>query len=130
MSRAKAVVEAAAYDALSAAVTNATVYQDAPQDVPGDLVIIGEITSASLGGKGAGADRRGTITIATICSAEERAPLLARQEEIETALDGLQIVTADGWTLSLAFQDDSAGLSEDGDIYAGLSAFAFVAIAP
>ncbi|WP_026046827.1 tail completion protein gp17 [Sphingomonas sp. PAMC 26621] len=129
MSKAKAMVEAAAFVALDTGITGATVFQDAPENAPTPLVIIGDLKSARLPLKGADADRRVTIAIVTIVEAEERAPLLALQEQIEDALDG-QNLEQDGWTLAFEFEDDDAVLSEDGSTYTGITSFTVLAIAP
>jgi hypothetical protein len=71
MSRAKALVEAVTFDALSSAISGATVYQDAPVNAPGDLVILGEMKSFRLATKEAEGDRRVTIAIVTIVEAED-----------------------------------------------------------
>ncbi|WP_277969305.1 tail completion protein gp17 [Sphingomonas echinoides] len=129
MSSAKAMVEAAAFLALSNAITDAGVYQDAPENAPTPLVIIGDMKSSRLPTKDADADRRVTISIVTIVEAEERAPLLTLQEQIETALDG-QNLQQDGWLLAFEFEDDDAVLSEDGSTYSGITSFTVLAIAP
>lgn len=129
MSRAKALVEAVTFDALSSAISGATVYQDAPVNAPGDLVILGEMKSFRLSTKEAEGDRRVTIAIVTIVEAEERAPLLALQEQIETALDG-QRFEKDGWTIAFEFEDDDAVLTEDGATYGGITSFNVLAFAP
>lgn len=129
MSKAKAIVEAAVFEALAAHVTRGTVWQDAPFNAPGNLVILGDLKSARLSGKDASADRRVTVTIATIAIAEERAPLLAMQEECEAALDG-QTLTRDGWRLDCAFVDDDAVLDDEGAGYVGLATFEILALAP
>ena len=128
MSKAKAVVEAAIYNALSDAVDGATVYQDAPADAAYPVVIIGDMKSFGLGSKGATNDRRVTISIISLVEAEERAPLLKLQEQIEEALDG-QTLEADGWTLGIVFDDDDAVLGEDGVTYSGISSFSVLALA-
>jgi hypothetical protein len=129
MSKAKAMVEAAAFLALNNGVTGATVYQDAPENAPTPLVIIGDLKSSRLPTKDADDDRRVTISIVTIVEAEERAPLLALQEQIEAALDG-QNLQQDGWLLAFEFEDDDAVLSEDGSTYSGITSFTVLAIAP
>lgn len=129
MSSAKAMVEAAAFLALSSAITDAGVYQDAPENAPTPLVIIGDMKSSRLPVKEADADRRVTISIVTIVEAEERAPLLSLQEQIEAALDG-QNIQQDGWLLAFEFEDDDAVLSEDGSTYSGITSFTVLAIAP
>lgn len=129
MSKAKAVVEAVAFEALHQAIEGAAVYQDAPENAPTPLVIIGDMKSARLPVKGADADRRVTITIVSLVEAEERAPLLTLQEQIEDALDG-QSFEQDGWTLAFEFEDDDAVLSEDGSTYSGVTSFSVLALAP
>jgi hypothetical protein len=129
MSKAKAMVEAATFLTLDATITGATVYQDAPENAPGDLVIIGDLKSSRLPTKGADADRRVTISIVTIVEAEERAPLLALQDQIESALDGVSH-EHEGWLLAFEFEDDDAVLSEDGSTYTGITSFTVLAIAP
>ncbi|WP_242149610.1 hypothetical protein [Sphingomonas sp. BAUL-RG-20F-R05-02] len=129
MSKAKSFVEKATFDALSEAITGATVWQDAPENAPGDVVIIGDMKSFGLGAKGNTDDRRVSISIVTIVEAEERAPLLALQEQIETALDGAEI-EVNGWTLAFGFEDDDAVLSEDGATYTGITSFGVQVFAP
>jgi hypothetical protein len=123
------MVEAAAFLALSNAITDAGVYQDAPENAPTPLVIIGDMKSSRLPTKDADADRRVTISIITIVEAEERAPLLTLQEQIENALDG-QNFEQEGWVLAFEFEDDDAVLSEDGSTYSGITSFTVLAIAP
>lgn len=129
MSRAKAIVEGATYRALADAVRSAKVYQDAPQDEPGRLVILGDMKSFALPGKDGGDSRRVSLAIITIAEAEERAPLLACQEEVEAALNG-QTIEAEGWSLTFEFEEDDAGLSDDGSSYVGVSSFTILALAP
>lgn len=128
MSDAKSAVEAAVYGALAAAVSTATVYQDAPDNAPLPIVVIGDMRSARLPGKVASPDRSVTVAIVTLIEAQERAPLLALMDEIEGALDGVTFET-DGWTLSGLFDDDEAVLADDGSTYSGLSSFTFLALA-
>lgn len=128
MSSAKAVVELACFEALKANVADATVYQDAPQDAPLPVVILGDMKSFRLDTKGASDDRRVQITIVSLVEAEERAPLLAIMEQIEAALDG-QTLLPDGWTLGFTFEEDDAVLSDDGSTYTGVTTFAVVALA-
>ncbi|APX64565.1 hypothetical protein AV944_00425 [Sphingomonas sp. LK11] len=129
MSDAKSIVEAVAFRALANSISKATVYQDAPVGAQGDLVILGDLKSFSMGGKGSSDDRRVEINIISLVVAEERAPLLALQGQIEKALDG-QNFTEAGWTVAFAFQDDDAVLDEGGSSYSGISAFAAIALAP
>ena len=95
---AKSAVEAAVYGALAAAVSTATVYQDAPDNAPLPIVVIGDMRSARLAGKAASPYRSVTVAIVTLIEAQERAPLLALMNEIEGALDAVTF-EADGWTL-------------------------------
>jgi hypothetical protein len=129
MSKAKSLVEVTTYKQLKAAIEGASVWQDAPENAPGDLVIIGDMKSLGLASKGNTDDRRVLIAVVTIVEAEERAPLLALQEQIETALDG-ESFEVDGWTLAYAFEDDDAVLSEDGSTYTGITSFTVLALAP
>ncbi|MDO7843452.1 tail completion protein gp17 [Sphingomonas immobilis] len=129
MSKAKSIVEAVTFDALEAVITGATVYQDAPENAPGNLVILGDMKSVRLATKGTDADRRVSISIVSIVEAEERAPLLALQEQIDDALDGLSF-ERDGWTLAFEFEDDDAVLAEDGSTYNGISSYSVLALAP
>ncbi len=128
MSSAKSIVELACFDALREAVVGATVYQDAPQDAPLPVVILGDMKSFRLDTKAASDDRRVQITIVSLVEAEERAPLLAIMEQIETALDG-QTLLPDGWTLGFQFEEDDAVLADDGSTYTGVSTFTVVALA-
>jgi hypothetical protein len=128
VSKAKAVVEAAIFDALNEAITGAAVYQDAPANAAYPVVILGDMKSFRLQTKGSSPDRRVTISIVTLVEAEERAPLLDLQEQIEDALDG-QSFAPDGWTLGVEFDDDDAVLGDDGVTYSGISSFSVLALA-
>lgn len=128
MSSAKSTVEAVVYAALSDAVSGAAVYQDAPDNAPLPIVVIGDMKSARLPGKAASADRTVTVTIVTLIEAQERAPLLALMDQIEQALDGSSFAP-DGWTLAGTFDDDEAVLADDGSTYSGISTFTFLALA-
>ena len=126
MSNAKAVVEAAVYAALDAAIEGATVYQDVPQDAPLPVVILGDMKSYPLGGKD-DPDRSVNIIIVSMVEAEERAPLLELQRQIEAALDGKKF-TEGGFELSATFDDDDAQLGGDGATYIGTSSFTVIAL--
>lgn len=128
MSKAKSIVEAAIFDALSKTIQGAAVYQDAPADAAYPVVIVGDMKSFRLQTKGASDDRRVTISIIALVEAEERAPLLKLQEQIEEALDG-QSLESEGWTLGIEFDDDDAVLGEDGVTYSGISSFSVLALA-
>lgn len=128
MSNAKAMVEAAAFTALNTGIKGAKVYQDAPYDAPNPLVLIGDMSSARLPVKGGDDDRRVSISIVTLVDADERAPLLDLQRQVETLLDG-QALAQDGWLLQFEFQNDNAILADD-DTYVGVTDFSVLAIAP
>lgn len=128
MSSAKSAVEAAVFEALNSIVTGATVYQDAPDNAPLPIVVIGDVRSSRLSGKPTSADRSVTVAIVTLIEAQERAPLLAIMDEIEQALDGASFAP-DGWTLAGTFDDDEAVLADDGSTYSGVSTFTFLALA-
>lgn len=127
MPNAKEAVELAVFEALDAAITGATVYQDAPQDAAMPLVIVGDMTSQRMPGKPPSRDRIVTISIVTLVEAEERAPLLVLQGQIEDALDQ-QSFEPDGWSIVGSFEGDDAVLQDDGETYAGVSTFTFVAL--
>lgn len=129
MSNAKSIVEQVAFDEVAAAVTGAQVFQDVPNDQQGDIVVIGDMRSFRFSTKEASADQIVEISIVTLVIADERAPLLAIQEQIETALDG-QTIDRDGWRLDFTFKDDDAVLGEEGAGYVGVTTFSVVAIAP
>lgn len=129
MSKAKSMVEQVAFRTLAEFIEGATVYQDAPANAAGDLVIIGDLKSFSLGGKDQSADRRVGLQIVSLAVADERAPLLALMDQIEEALDG-QSFAVEGWTIAFAFEDDDAVLNEDGASYSGISSFTALALAP
>ena len=126
MSDAKTAVEGALYQALAGNITGATVYQDVPENAPLPVVVIGDLKSAPIGGKG-DLDRRVAVIIVTSVGAEERAPLLELQRQIETTLDGQKFIV-DGWELSVTFEDDDAQLAEDGVSYDGASSFSVLAL--
>lgn len=124
MSDAKAQVKARAFAELDSAIQGAAVYQDVPQDAPLPVVIVGDMKSFPIGAKSS-QDRRVSLIIVSMVAAEERAPLLALQKQIETALageDGKTFV-GNGWELTFTFDDDDAVLGDDGATYLGTSAF-------
>lgn len=127
MPNAKEAVELAVYEALAAAITGATVYQDAPQDAALPLVIVGDMASQRMAGKPASRDRVVTVSVVTLVEAEERSPLLVLQGQIEDALDQ-QTFEPEGWSIAGSFESDDAVLQDDGETYAGVSTFTFVAL--
>ena len=122
-----AAVEAEAFTALDGSVVGATVYQDAPEDAPLPLIVVGDINWRGFGLKD-DPDRQGTVSIFSQVNAEERAPLLALQDQIETTLDG-HSSERDGWSIAFTYQTANAELGEDGATYVGVSLFAFTALA-
>lgn len=126
MNSAKSAVETAIFSALEGSITGADVYQDVPQDAPLPVVILGDIKSYPLAAKD-DPDRRVSVIVVSMVEAEERAPLLALQEQIEHALDG-KTFSALGWTLSITFEDDDAVLGGDGATYLGTTAFSVLAL--
>lgn len=128
MISAKSAVEAAVFEALSAAIKDAPVYQDVPDNAPLPLVVVGDLKSSRLPGKAVSRDRTVTVTIVSLVEAEERAPVLRLQDQIDAVLDGATFTPA-GWTLAGAFEEDEAVLQDDGQTYAGVSTFTFFAIA-
>ena len=128
MSDAVELAEAALYERLSTTVTLARVFQDAPADQPLPVVIIGDLKAFPLGTKQSDADRRIDAVVVTMVSADERAPVLAIQAQVQSSLDDA-ILVAPGWTFDISFQDDDAVLGEDGSTYIGTSAFTIFALA-
>lgn len=128
MSDAKAIVEAAVFATLNTGVKGAKVFQDAPYEQPNPLVLIGDMRSSRLPVKGGDDDRRVSISIVTLVDADERAPLLDLQRQIEALLDAKTLTQA-GWLLQFEFQDDTAVLADD-DTYVGVTDFSVLAIAP
>jgi len=126
MTNAVSAVEAAAYEALSAGVTLATVHQHVPANTPPPVVIIADMDAERLGTKEGDPDRNVTLTVTSIIQGEARLPLLELQAEIETTLDGLR-VTPPGWTLKFTFQSSDGVLLEDGQTYVGNSRFGVLA---
>ncbi|MFA7505294.1 MAG: DUF3168 domain-containing protein [Burkholderiaceae bacterium] len=126
MTDAKSAVEAAFYQALASSVTGATVYQDVPENADLPIIIVGDMKSAPLGAKN-DPDRRVSVLVVAMVAAEERAPLLDLQRQIEAALDG-RVFTPTGWRLAVTFEDDDAQLAEDGVSYVGTSAFDVLAL--
>lgn len=126
MSNAKAVVEQVIYDALAGGVEGAAVYQDVPDDAPLPLVIIGDMKSYPLGAKD-DPDRRVSVIVVSMVAAEERAPLLALQKQIEALLDG-KTFSLDGWIVQVSFEDDDAILGQDGATYVGTTAVSAIAL--
>ncbi len=126
MSDAKDAVEAAAFAALAAGISGATVFQDVPENFSGPLVAIGDTAAKRIGAK-QGGDARVSIEFVTLVNAEERAPLLALQGQIFSLLDNATMNPA-GWTLSFTFEEDEARLHENGVSYVGSSVFSVFAL--
>ena len=130
MSKAKSIIEAATFETLNVpAVTNlAPVYQHVPQNTEHRVVVIGDIEAEPFGTKGSDPDRKAILTIGYLYTGEERKPLHAIQEQVETLLDGKQ-VQRDGWTLSFTYLDDGEARDEErAELYGGISRFTVLAL--
>lgn len=126
MTSAKDAVEISSYELLSAEPPiGAPVYQDVPDDAEPPVIIIGDVEARSFGDKDA-RDRIVTLEIVTVMRGDERKPLLALQEKVETRLAGVIEETAD-WRLHYRFVDDSATLAPDASGYVGLQKFEIIA---
>lgn len=125
---AASATEQALYDALSAGITGATVWQDAPENAPLDLVILGDLTPRPLGTKGGDPDKIITVTIFFQTAGEERAPLLKLQAQARALLDDQMLTSVDGWQINPTYVSATAELAEDGETYVGVSSFEVFAL--
>lgn len=123
----KDLAEAEAYAVLAAGISGADIYQDVPENHPLPLVVLGDSTSTTIGGKG-DPDEKVTVNIVTIVSAEEKAPLTALQGQIKALLREHK-ATASGFTLHFSFESDDARLHENGVHYVGTTTFSVFALA-
>ena len=126
MSDAMSATEGVVFNALDSGITGAPVFQDVPEDAPMPLVVLGDMKAEAAWGKN-DPDRRITVTVVAMVGAEERAPLLDLQRQIEALLDGAQFA-ADGWLIALDFTDADAVLGDDGVSYLGTSNFSVLAL--
>lgn len=121
---AKSATEEAFYEALAGGITKATVYQDAPADAPLPLVIIGDLSARPLGSDG---DMIVSASVFAQVEAEERAPLLELQSQIQALLHD-QDFSVPGWRIAPDFETDTAELGDDGQTYVGVSVFRVAAL--
>lgn len=126
MSQAKTATALAAYDALAAAITGASVFQDVPDNFTGEMVVVGPMSSKPVGAP-EDPDRYVQLTIVSMGQGDENAPVLALQGQVEAALAG-KILRPDGWTLQFQFLDDNIELDNDGVTYVGTTLFHVVAL--
>jgi len=119
--------EAATFTALDGNVVGSTIYQHVPEDTPPPVTIIGDMEAVPLGAKD-DKDRRVSLTLVTIVEAEERKPLSAIQDQLETLLDG-KTFTVPGWRLSFVFESADGAQLPDGETYLGNSRFTVFAFA-
>lgn len=127
MIEAEDAVEAVAYTQLNvtAVTALAAVYQHVPEDTPPPVVIIGDMDSEPIGGKG-DPDRRVNLVVIAVIQAEERKPLRAIQAEINAQLDGKSFAH-EGWELHFTFTGSDGALLEDGATYVGNTRFTVLA---
>lgn len=123
----KDLAEAEAYAVLAAGISGADIYQDVPENHPLPLVVLGDSSSTTIGGKG-DPDEKVTINIVTLVSAEEKAPLTALQGQIKSLLREHK-ASVDGFTLHFTFESDDAQLHENGVHYVGTTTFSVFALA-
>jgi len=123
---AESILEEQIYAALSGAISGATVFQDVPENEPYPIVMIGDMASEPLATKDDD-DSRITVSIIALTSAEERAPVLALNEQVKDALKGSRF-HASGWTFAGQYLSADAVIAEDGVSYVGTSSFAFLAL--
>lgn len=128
MDAAEATVNAV-YDALSGSggVTQAAVYSHAPEDAAFPMVIVADISGMQPLVAGGDPDCRLTLTILTLTEAEEKFSCLARQAEINAALNG-KILSVTGWQIAPSLDAQSTVLDEEGLGYVGTNEFSVIAL--
>jgi len=116
-------VQQALYDALSAGLTLARVYQHVPENTPPPVVIIGEDDiDPTLGGKGERFERH-EVRIITVVRGPAKLPLRALQEEVRGTLDGQPISAAGAILSDPVMLTVSDQMLEDGQTYYGEQRF-------
>lgn len=123
----KDLAESQAYAVLAAGISGADVFQDVPDNHPVPLVVLGDSTSVTIGGKG-DPDEKVTINVVTIVSAEEKGPLTTLQGQIKALLREHK-ATVSGFGLHFSFESDDAQLHENGVHYIGTTTFSVFALA-
>lgn len=119
-------IEGAAFDVLDGAVTLAAVYQDAPEDTPPPVVIIGDMSAQPFTDDPADPDRRVTLSVQTVTSGDERLPCTEIQNEVETTLGSARVLR-DGWELAFRSLGSDATLTGDASGYVGTTTFEIIA---
>jgi hypothetical protein len=119
-------LEGVTFSHLDGNIEGATVYQDVPEDTPPPVVILGDMEKTNLGAKG-DVDCSIAMTILSVVAAEERRPVLALLDQIETLLDEATL-EAEGWTFRFAFETSTAALSGEEGVYVGTALFTVTAL--
>lgn len=125
MSGPNGVIQTVAFAQLDTAVTLANVYQDAPEDTPPPVVILGDISAEPFTNDPNDPDRRVTLTVTTIVAGDEVGPCTDIQDQVET-LGGYR-VTTDGWELLFRSLGSDATLVGDASGYVGTTTFEIIA---
>jgi len=120
MSDPQGIAELAIFDALTAGVTLAPVYQDVPDGTVAPVVILAELAGDPLGGKKSRSMQL-DMTITTEVWKESRKPILDLQDEVKTTLDGQKFVSG-GYEISPIFLGSEARQVATGQ-YFGTSNF-------
>ena len=119
-------VQQASYDALSAGVTLAPVYQHVPDDKRAPYVVIEGSTVTYLGGKDGGLERH-DLSIMTVSREPGRLPVLALQAEVREALNGVPMTAAGADLSAPEIQSAADQLLDDGLTYVGSQRFTIFA---
>ena len=125
MTSALSACEKAVYDALSANVVGAPIYQHVPEDAAAPVVIIGDLEASPFDTKG-DTDRDISLSVDTVDQAQERKPALGLMDQVAAALDNTTLTEA-GWTLYVRLETESAVLLGDGKTYQGTQGFIVMA---
>lgn len=123
---AEAASELLVFNALTAGVTLAGVYQDVPASTKPPLVIVADLAAEPIDAKVQNGSKRLTLTITSEYWGSKRAPLLAIMSQVVAALKPK--LSGFGFTVSLTEQSSDARQIDD-KIYFGTNTFAGFAIA-
>jgi hypothetical protein len=126
MSSALAATEIATFNALTAGVTLAPVYQHVPDGTSAPVVIVAELDGDDLDAKVSDGSKAISLTITSEYWGSARAPLLAIMDQVETTLDGAKL-SQDGFTISLK-QTSAEGRQVGEKTYFGTNTFTGFAI--